>query len=556
MSAPAKAAGRPALELCEEAAFLLRRAPAGAWTIYFAGAGPFLLGLLYFWTDMTRGVFQEAKLVGGSLALAILFIWMKTCQSMFAQRLWAFLSKTPREPETPGRWARVALAQARLQPWGFFALPVAAALTVPFAWVFAYFQNVTVLGATAKDSERTLHQVAFEQARLWPKQNHCALTAITALGFVIFINVMILLILTPQILITFLGVKEAFHPSFWIAFNTTFLAMVTSLTYLAVDPLIKALYTLRCFYGESIVTGEDLRARLAMARSIRKPARNVSKVIKIAALLLFLGTGMTARSIENSGSSQKQTPVSAVAITPQQLDQKISETLEGPEYNWRFPRIVPPEKRSGWLHDFIEGVWKWIGGVLKRIGHWIEDFFNWLGRKFSFRPPAPSMPNMPAWSWPSLTELLVLFALIIVIMAMVMIVRRRRFRLSPQISARPAQAIPDLNDENVIADQLPEDQWLEMSARLAGQGDLRLAIRALFLGALAGMAGKNLIALALFKSNRDYEREFKRRGAAIPGAVAAFGSLVMIYNEIWYGLHEPSPEHLHKCQESVRALRL
>src|SRR6476660_9229812 len=80
------------LELCDEALFLLRSLPASAWTIYLLGVGPFLLGLLYFWTDMTRGFVSEDRLVSGALALSIFFVWMKCCQSVFAGKMWAKVS--------------------------------------------------------------------------------------------------------------------------------------------------------------------------------------------------------------------------------------------------------------------------------------------------------------------------------------------------------------------------------------------------------------------------------------------------------------------------------
>ena len=35
-----------------------------------------------------------------------------------------------------------------------------------------------------------------------------------------------------------------------------------SLTYLCVDPILKAAYALRCFYGRSLQSGEDLKAEL------------------------------------------------------------------------------------------------------------------------------------------------------------------------------------------------------------------------------------------------------------------------------------------------------
>src|SRR5437773_11130342 len=61
-----------------------------------------------------------------------------------------------------------------------------------------------------------------------------------------------------------LGIKTAFtrSPLAWDLLNTTFVATIGALTYLCLDPLVKTVYLLRCFYGESLHTGEDLRAEL------------------------------------------------------------------------------------------------------------------------------------------------------------------------------------------------------------------------------------------------------------------------------------------------------
>jgi len=46
--------GRGGLDLMEEATHVLRAAPAGTLAIYYLGAIPFVLGLLFFWADMSR----------------------------------------------------------------------------------------------------------------------------------------------------------------------------------------------------------------------------------------------------------------------------------------------------------------------------------------------------------------------------------------------------------------------------------------------------------------------------------------------------------------------
>ena len=522
------------LVLCDEALFLLRSLPAGAWTIYLAGTGPFLMGLLYFWTDMTRGVVSEDRAVSGALGLSALFVWMKTCQAVFARRMWTQLSGVERGSGGAGEWWRIAMAQSRIQPWGLLLIPLSMAFTVPFGWVYAYFQNATVIGVT--EAGRSLHSVALEQAKLWPRQNHVGLGSISALGTIVFIDLLIVLFIAPQLLITFFGVKEIFHPSPWLLANTTFLALVFSLSYVAFDPLAKAFYTLRCFYGQSLTTGEDLLARLTALKSARR-ANQVGPAVKVAAMLLVAACSLNA----------------AEAATAEKLDESISETLKGSEYNWRLPReMVEREGTGGWMANFFERAVKWIGNV-------IETSLEWIGKQLGklFRRFAPTTgPDFSGFSPPSIGEVAMLLLILLTLGAIFYWGKmwRRRSR-TPKAPEASVVAIPDLRREDVTADQLPDDQWQALATKLAGDGELRLAIRALFLSALATLAGRQWITLAIFKSNRDYEREMRRRAGSMSQALSAFGALTAIYNRIWYGLHEPSPEMVTECHENLRVLK-
>ena len=83
------------------------------------------------------------------------------------------------------------------------------------------------------------------------------------------------------------------------------------------------------------------------------------------------------------------------------------------------------------------------------------------------------------------------------------------------VASEPILPAPDIADENVRADQLPEDGWTKLARELLERGEFRLAMRAFYLASLSHLAARNLISIARFKSNRDYERELRRRGACI-----------------------------------------
>src|SRR4029079_6232428 len=87
--------GKPALKLIEEAIHVLRSSPAATLASYYTGAIPFVVGFLYFWTDMSRSPFANRHVAEAALAVTGLFLWMKLCQAFFTQRIQAQVAGRP-----------------------------------------------------------------------------------------------------------------------------------------------------------------------------------------------------------------------------------------------------------------------------------------------------------------------------------------------------------------------------------------------------------------------------------------------------------------------------
>lgn len=142
---PRRRQGKGAFDLIEEATHRLRTVPIGTLAVYYLGAIPFVLGLLYFWADMSRSPFAGQHLIDSALGMAGLFLWMKFWQVIFARRLRAHVAAEPAPHWTVRRWGRVFLTQAFVQPSSLFVIPLSLVPALPFAWVYAFYQNVTAL---------------------------------------------------------------------------------------------------------------------------------------------------------------------------------------------------------------------------------------------------------------------------------------------------------------------------------------------------------------------------------------------------------------------------
>lgn len=531
--------GPGALELLEEATHLLRRAPAGTLLAYYLGTLPFVLALLFFWSDMSRDAEAATRLLPASLGLALLFVWMKTWQTVFARRLRAQRAGEPMPRWNFSRLLRVAMTQTVIQFTGLVLLPAAAVIVLPIGWVYAFYQNVTVLGDAETPGLRQTFAAAWRQTVLWPLQNHYVLATTKLFGWFVFLNLITATLAVPNFLKTFFGMESFFTQSLASAFNTTFIAAMFGLTWLCLDPLLKAVYVLRCFYGASLQSGEDLRADL---RRFRSPAP--------LAALLALGLALCAAEFSRAAPAPANAPP---AVAPAELDQSIEKTIQRREFSWRAPRekSAKPEsekKEAGWYERQVKKFKAWFNGVLESIG----DFFKKIFRNRS----GPASGGGSGWATPVGMLLYVMLTAVVCALAVLLFqLWQRRSRPAAAVVSEAITPVPDLANDDVAADQLPDDEWLRLARQLLERGELRLALRAFYLSSLAHLARRDLILLAKFKSNRDYERELGRRGHALPELHATFRQNIATFDRVWYGRHETSREQLEDFALNVERIR-
>ncbi|MEO7798951.1 MAG: hypothetical protein ABIY47_14650, partial [Opitutaceae bacterium] len=424
------------------------------------------------------------------------------------------------------RFRRLGSAQMRFHGWGLLLLPVSLVLTVPFGWAFAFFQNVSVLG----DGDDAF-EAAREQAVLWPAQNHLGLLILSALALCAWANLAAAFWAVPWLANRLLGIENLFGLSGGWFFNTTFLASVTMLTWLAVDPLVKGFYTLRIFHGRARRTGEDLRVELRSARA-RKGALHRAA---LAALLLVATLGIDPLL----PAADTTAPLPPAAVKTAELDQAIERTLAGSDFQWRLRPAPAPKvaEESGFVASFLRQGRE----ILKAVGRGVRNFIDWLWDLF------PSDRGSSSRSKPAgilaFGGNVVLIAIIVaatvfvlVLLAHALVWRRSRQGDTAVLQARAATvATPDLQDENTQAAQLPVDGWLALAREQMALGEWRLALRALYLATLAQLAAEGLLSLTRFKTNLDYERELKRRALARPEIVTRFSQRRCGFEAAWYG---------------------
>jgi hypothetical protein len=539
--------GKSAFDLIEEATHLLRGASAATLAVYYLGAVPFVLGLLYFWADMSRAPFAHRHLAAAALGLAGLFYWMKFCQTLFTRRLRADISGTPVAGPGGRGCLRIFLQQAILQTYGLLVLPLALLPILPFAWVYAFFQNVTVLADGRDARVGGLIKKSQQQAALWPRQNILTLLILLAFALYVFLNWATLGLTLPNLCKSLFGLDSVFVQNSWAMLNTTFFAGMFGLTYLCVDPLLKTIYTLRCFYGESLTSGEDLKAEL---KPFTLPVPQAVGIMAVIALLALV----PAAHAEAAPAATP--PAAGQSISPPDLDHAIAQTILGTKYTWRMPKEQSVDDAANenvvtrFFYDVGQTVRTWATNTVKWIGKMLRKLFSGSGSN-------SGGDRGSGYGWIMSVEIL-LYVLIAVALSALAIFLYRVWRGRQRTPAKLAEAIPsvpDVADENVRADELPEDGWTRLARELLERGEFRLAMRAFYLASLAHLAARNLLSIARFKSNRDYERELKRRAHAFPALLSVFGENIFDFERVWYGRFEADRERVAEFAAKVERLK-
>ena len=539
--------GKGSFDLIEEATHRLRTAPVGTLAVYYLGAIPFVLGLLYFWADMSRSPFAGQHLVDSALGMVALFLWMKFWQVVFARRVRAQVATEPVPQWTARRWARVVLTQTFVQPSGLFVIPLLLIPILPAFWAYAFYQNVTALDDGSPTGISVLLKKSWKQANLWPKQNCFNLAIMAGFVFYVFLNWAVVGLTLPYLIKMLFGVESVFTQSTLGMLNTTFFAGMAGLTYLCVDPILKTIYVLRCFYGESLESGEDLRAELN--------AVTVASQSAAAIVVLLLGL-LCASPLRAADTTPVTTPPTAAAPVPAaDLDRAISQTIHEDKYTWRMPRekVVESNADDGVIVRFFKKIGAMLRKWARAVLDWVED---WLKKIFR-HPRSYSHSGTSGTGWIESLQILLYGLVAVALAALAVLLYRvwRGRRASAIVASEPIQPVPDITDENVGADQLPEDGWTKLARELLERGELRLALRAFYYASLSHLAARNLISIARFKSNHDYERELRRRAHSFPDLLPVFDDNLESFERAWYGLHEVNRELVDRFAANVERMK-
>ena len=384
------------LDLIDEAALRLRLAPVGTLGIYYAGSLPFVLALLVFLgrhepqsptppRRPRRGAGHRRALRGDE--------GRARCVRRAAARRSLPGSRAVRW--TWARLGRLALVQTLLQPSGLFVLPVAAVLTVPLGWVYAFYDNVTALGDGETASARRCSPAPPAHAMRDPGATTSRLLILSLLGMFAWLNLVIATLLLPQLARMFTGEENVFTRS-----GCTFLQLdvfrrhASALVFLALDPLVKTFYALRCFYADAQThrRGPPERTARPARRGRRPPGRRRAVRYWPCVWRWRLAAPVPVPRAADHRSRAAAAPIPAGALAARRHGcprrrwaDPIEDVLRRREFAWRAPRPARgPTTAAGAVERFLAGIKTWVRrcrGAVARGGSTRSALVAPAGRK-------------------------------------------------------------------------------------------------------------------------------------------------------------------------------
>jgi hypothetical protein len=506
---------QPVIPLLEEAVHVMRRAPLSTWVVHWTGSVPFAVGLLAFWNAVDSPRADHSRIFFMALLLAVLLVWMNCRRAVFAGLLRAQWTGTPAvSPE----WKQLVPLQSFLAATRLIALPVSLLVIFPLAQTVAFYRTAAFLSG----SEDLHPQECLRKAsRLAARESGRQWVVIAILLFfylAITLNLAIVLGIAPQLIRVLTGFESTFSRSgVYFVENPLFVLLVITVSWIAFDPFVQAVWSVRAFHSESTKTGEDLRLAL----------RRLAGSILVLCLLVVPGR--------------------ASGISPEDLAQSIRQTRQAHEYDWRLPPASAAH--DSWLVAVTDQFIGAIRRAMRGAGELIGRIFDWLREKMPGGNPGAAPAAGLHWS------IYVLIGAVVLVAGWIVWRKRRGHRAHPVTAMAESLTPVQLDAEELSPDRLPEDQWIALGLDCLARGDLRLALRAFYLANLAWLGRREFIAVHPGKTNREYERELRRRGRVLAPAPDLFSANVSAFERVWYGLHEPSATEVDEFRRRAEEMK-
>ena len=537
-----------------------------AWR-YYSGAAPLVFCLIVMWVLNGQIRLSDGALMAEAALLTGSYLLRAWSVASYMQRVRERAFGVQR-PAPEGASAQLA-AMGRLLTWKIvlsFAALVGLATVAGATWCYSACQFAS-LEAREDGSKRHTLGGCVALSSQWLGGGLLLFLMMLPLWSAVWLNGLIVALIVPQLLHSIFGVNTLLSTPmgmYALSRSSAFWLSLFGGAWLALDPIVKCSFVVVFQHLQSRREGDDLRGLLAsLPRENQKKAQMLASaaaggrvttgaLVVLAAMLAGTYPMAAARAPLTSSSAETAAPTPREAQI-QKLQRALDEESRRTIYRWHDAEHPSPPTWFDKLLDKIqqrsERAWNALVNFLRKL---------WP-RGLNLRP---GNEKGGGWKLKDVRLWLTLIAILTIGAGVVLFWLRRRREAAEQLSIPMAIApLPSLGD-SAVASERSEDEWFALADRLEREGELRLALRSVYLGLLAGLAQREWLTIRRDSTNRDYLNEFTRRWRRRPQAALERrieiperlrGSLRQ-FDRVWYGSHVPTREAVAAYHQDQREL--
>jgi hypothetical protein len=543
------------LEALERGVALFRSTfSSEAWR-YYIGTAPLVLSFIPMWVVNGQIKVSDGGLLLESVLLVCAYLLRVCVVTRYMQRVRerAFGTPVPKRASATELAAGVGRLVGRkitLSVCSLAALPTLAGAS----WFYSAGQFASIEAREEGAASGSIGS-SLTLSSQWFTGGLLFLFMLFPLWIAVWLNGLIVAVVIPQLLHSIFGLNTILSTRmglYALSRSSAFWLSSFAGTWLALDPIVKCSYVIVYQHLRSLREGYDLRDALASLPRHKKPLaaqaaiKPSNKVLTAVSIVIF-SLLVCAR------------PVAAFAKVQDSSGQPAVESANGPAHEARVQTLrhaIDEESQRAiyrWHDAEHPSPPNWFDKLLARLGRGLDRAFAWLSRMLKKLWPGglnsggDSKPSK--WTLKDLWTWGIVIAVVTITLAVILIwLRRRRDAAAISIPASVAP-LPDLSDA-VLATARSEDEWFVLASQLEGNGDFRSALRAIYLGLLAGLAQREWLTIRRDRTNRDYLDEFTRRWRRRPQATAnaraeipgKLRSSMRQFDRVWYGFQMPTAD--------------
>ena len=538
-----------------------------AWR-YYSGAAPLVICFIPMWVlngqiRLSNGaLLAEAALLTGAYLLRA---WSVTS---YMQRVRERAFGVPR-PRLEGSAARLT-SMGRLLAWKIVlsAAVLATLTTVAGAsWCYCACQFA---GLEAREDGSERHSIGgcLALASQWFGAGLLLFLMLFPLWIAVWLNGLIVAIVVPQLLHSIFGLNTLLSTPmgiFALSRSSAFWLALFAGAWLALDPIVKCSFVVVYQHLRSRREGDDLRGLLAsLPREQQKKGQMIASPTTggrvVMGALVVLAVILAGPSKAATSRAARVSPASSSAKTPggspheeriQTLRQALNEESQRAIYRWHDTEHPSPptwfDKLLAKIEQRSARIWNAIRNFLSKL--WPRGLNLSAGKE-----------TRGSWQLKNLRFWLALVVILTLGAGAVLFWLRRRREAAELSIPLPIAPLPNLSE--AVASERSEDEWFALADRLEREGELRLALRSVYLGLLAGLAQREWLTVRRDRTNREYLNEFTRRWRRRPQAALEqrleiperLRSSLRQFDRVWYGAHVPTPEAVAAYRHDQREL--